>query len=205
MIAMEDREDAFRWTCVRRATNAAIVGLFLDLFTGWNLIIGVTAKVDETHGSSLGMLTTVLPTVKRPMDAPMMARGRTFFNIFQTMATLDEVKSLQIRKIDERCIGMLITHHDSSCEVLGQWDPADEASIERIFDVAMDGPLLSVAFDFSRIDNSFRTIANILAVSQDWPLDDDAEDDPDLEIIDCSPTVCFKVHNVQHALSLTIF
>lgn len=66
---------------------------------------------------------------------------------FLSKATLLNVKKLELQRIGDRCVGLLINRHTGIQETLGQWDPCNEET-SLLYDYHM-GCLTSLTFLYS--------------------------------------------------------
>ena len=76
---------------------------------------------------------------------PVSRRGESGF---LSKALLREVKTLHVRRDDDRCLGLCILHHDGRRETLGRWDPSETEGVEKIYDAGVNGdnPLKCLTF-----------------------------------------------------------
>lgn len=103
-------------------------------------------------------------------------------NFFRSTAPLSNIRKVQVRRRNGRCLGMYLSYADSTVETLGQWDPTDRDSILKIYG-AIDGVLITLVFHTRLADECLRKpqIERISAevtanTSQPWVPEDAASD-----------------------------
>ncbi|VUC37179.1 unnamed protein product [Clonostachys rosea] len=90
---------------------------------------------------------------------PSMAHGG-LGNYF-TKAHLRDLKSLQLQRGDDRCLGLLIERHDNTFDVLGQWDPALKHLTSTLYHADRDEVIESITFTYFR-DEYAKHISGVL-------------------------------------------
>ncbi len=109
----------YRWTNLC-GESESVTGLFYDVLSVQCSFaigsIGITTVTDEHPGPRF------IPRIQVPRSvlklSGVMADGH-----FLSVASLRDVSRLEVCRVESRCIGIGIYHHDGSVEVLGQWEP----------------------------------------------------------------------------------
>lgn len=150
--------DAVRrqWIRVSGEQVAPIVGIFIDLVnynsdSFWN-VIGFTRngehhRYDKNDPAKVPAIPEVYAATARAPKPFQASHGESRFILWT--ASLNNISSLQIRRREGRCMGLLIRYRNATAETLGQWDPFDQGSISQLYD-ASDGILMRINFHISR-------------------------------------------------------
>lgn len=152
------------WTRVNTGRPSKITGIILDAATYQEqrelYDLGVT---EEYESDDNGERKPSLLAVELPGLSPLpVGQFETEGGFFLSTAILDNISNLQVRRAGHRCLGLRVHHTDGKTEILGQWEPEDVTSISKVYDMS-DGPLTSLTFHTTGIDDSLSRVSDITA------------------------------------------
>lgn len=129
--------------------------------------VGVTEECEHqepplTENHPLALARHGFPTISIKWSHP-------YRTIMHSMAKLDDICNLQVRKAGPRCLGLRIVHGDGTIEILGQWDPLDPASISTIYDIS-EGTLAGLSFQTTPTSRCDRYMSEITPIMQTRPV-----------------------------------
>jgi hypothetical protein len=151
-----------RWSVVSEGSSGSVRGLFVDVldsvvYVGPIGSLGVIVNPEKKWLA--GRVPTGVTIQVANSEPPFLSNHELSF---LSTATVLNVRKLQIRKVDDRCAGLCIHHHDGSFETLGEWDPAASNNIRDIYNADTDGDLRCITFYYSELNpDSFSHITNV--------------------------------------------
>jgi hypothetical protein len=134
-----------------------IVGLSIDPTTSSRYglqTIGITrpSYVDTQEIEYAQPVTIEFPVTRYHGEFFLERYGS---DTFLSKALLKNAKALDVQRRGDRCTGLCILQNNGHRETLGQWDPSETESVQRIYDADADGAgLESLTFVYDTVPDS---------------------------------------------------
>jgi hypothetical protein len=137
------------WTPLSDDLFNPVVGFFHDPLAvsanGDIMTFGIT-KEDEEDTNEGALEEIFFPSIPQAAMPDSMFRTASKAR-FISVASLNNIAKIHVRRRGDRCMGLWIEHSDGMVEILGQWDPSESSQISEIYRKSQ-GPLQRLSFHF---------------------------------------------------------